>query len=105
MNAKSCSPLSKNPRCSFAVHGTSLKSLINSILDFYISHSKDIVGEAYAFMVFHPISTKKLNIFVVLFCMQSIKQIHCNSKLIQLKSEPLSFCKKNKIRYYSQANS
>ena len=65
--------LSQNLRCSFAVRGTSLKSLIGIRLDSYSSHFKDIVGEAYAVMVLHPFSVEKLNIFVVLFCMQSIK--------------------------------
>ena len=54
-------PQSKNPRCSFTERGTCLKSLINTRLDSYSSLSEDIVGEAYAFMVFHPFSTEKLD--------------------------------------------
>ena len=76
MNAKSFSPLSKNPSSSFAVGGTSLKSLINTGLDSYPLNSKDIVGEAYAFIIFHPFSTKKLDISVIPFRMQSINQTH-----------------------------
>ena len=66
-------PLSKNSRSSFAVRGTTLKSWINIRLDSYSSHCKVIVGEAYAFMVLHPFPMEKLNISLVLFCMQSIK--------------------------------
>ena len=51
-------PLSKNPRSSFVVHGTSLKSLINTGLDSSFSHSKDVVGKAYAFLIFHSLSTE-----------------------------------------------
>ena len=76
-------PLSKNPISSFVVRGTTPKSLINTGQDSYSSNSKHIVGVAYVFMVFHPFSTKKLDISVVPFRMQSINQIHFNSKLIQ----------------------
>ena len=76
-------PLSKNPRSSFAVSKTSLKSLINTKLDSYSSLSEDLVGKAYAFMVFHPFSTEKFDISVVIFCMQLINKIYFNSKLIQ----------------------
>ena len=54
--------LGKNPRSSFAVRKTSLKHLINTKLDSYSSLSEDIVGEAYALMVFHSFSTKKFDI-------------------------------------------
>ena len=91
VNAKSCFPQSKNSRSSFAVRRISLKNLINTGLDSYSSHSKDKVGEAYAFMIFHPFSTKKLDISVIPFRMQSINQIHFN---VQQKSKPVSFCQK-----------
>ena len=62
----------------FAVRWISLKSLINTGLDSYSSHSKDIVGEVYAFMIFHPFFIKKLDISVIPFCMQSIIKIYFN---------------------------
>ena len=48
-------PLGKIPRSSLAILGTSLKSVINSGLDSYSSHAKDIVGEAYVFIIFYPL--------------------------------------------------
>ena len=71
--------LGKNLRFSFALRRTSIKSLANTELDSYSSHSQDIVGEVYdAFMIFYPFSTKKLDISVISFRMQSTNRIHFN---------------------------